>query len=184
MPRAAQSIRHRPTIAMSVDSQPATALLRWHPLAPRARLAFALVGAFGAGLPLLVAGTIAGVAAWGASAPWLVLALAVALLAGAGAAGAALGVLRHRHTSYRLDDDGLRIRRGRWWQSETLVPRSRVQHLDLERGPIERRLNLATLVVHTAGTRSSAIKLAGLASADADALRDALVLRGSGDDAV
>jgi membrane protein YdbS with pleckstrin-like domain len=56
-----------------------------------------------------------------------------------------------------------------------LVPRSRVQHLDIERGPIERQYGLATLVVHTAGTRQHAMRIAGLPDADAVALRDALV---------
>ena len=56
-----------------------------------------------------------------------------------------------------------------------LVPRTRVQHLDIERGPIERHYELASLVVHTAGTRQHALRIAGLPDADAVALRDALV---------
>jgi membrane protein YdbS with pleckstrin-like domain len=55
------------------------------------------------------------------------------------------------------------------------VPRSRVQHLDIERGPIERHFGLATLILHTAGTRRQAIRQSGLPDADAVALRDALV---------
>jgi hypothetical protein len=69
----------------------------------------------------------------------------------------------------------LRVRRGWLWRTELLVPRSRVQHLDIERGPIERRFNLATLVVHTAGTRTQALRQAGLAEPDAVALRNALI---------
>ena len=47
--------------------------------------------------------------------------------------------------------------------------------LDLERGPIERRFGLATLVVHTAGTRMNALRQHGFLDADAVALRDALL---------
>jgi membrane protein YdbS with pleckstrin-like domain len=50
-----------------------------------------------------------------------------------------------------------------------------VQHLDIERGPIERRFGLATLVVHTAGTRLNAVRQPGFDEAAATRLRDALV---------
>lgn len=53
--------------------------------------------------------------------------------------------------------------------------RARVQHLDIERGPIERRYGLATLVVHTAGTRLSAVRQPGFDEDSANRLRDALV---------
>ena len=67
------------------------------------------------------------------------------------------------------------MRRGIVWHKEVLVPRSRVQHLDLERGPIERHFGLATLVVHTAGTRVHALRQSGFLDDDAVALRDALL---------
>lgn len=80
-----------------------------------------------------------------------------------------------RNTRWRLDEDGLRVRRGRFWRHEVLVPRTRVQHLDVERGPIERRYGLATLIVHTAGTRLNALRQPGFDESTAAALRDALV---------
>ena len=85
--------------------------------------------------------------------------------------GGTLGLRRHRRIGWKLDDDGFATRRGGLWRSETLVPVSRVQHLDLERGPLERQLGLATLVVHTAGTRMAAVRLPLLALEDAEALR-------------
>ena len=60
------------------------------------------------------------------------------------------------------------------WQLETRIPISRVQHLDLRRGPLERRAGLATLIVHTAGTRMSAVTVSGLDEVDAERLRDTL----------
>jgi membrane protein YdbS with pleckstrin-like domain len=89
--------------------------------------------------------------------------------------GAWIAYRRWASTAWRLDARGLHVRRGRMFQREVLVPRSRVQHLDLERGPIERHYGLATIVVHTAGTRLQALRQSGLAEADAVALRDALV---------
>ena len=103
-----------------------------------------------------------------------VLLLPVLALAGV-AFGAWLGLRRWATTAWRLDARGLQVKRGRMFQREVLVPRSRVQHLDLERGPIERHYGLATIVVHTAGSRLQALRQSGLAEADAVALRDALV---------
>lgn len=88
--------------------------------------------------------------------------------------GAQLGWKRHRRTRWRLDEDGFALQRGRLWQTETRVPASRVQHLDLKRGPLERASKLATLVIHTAGTRMAAVNVSGLDDADAEALRDRL----------
>lgn len=81
---------------------------------------------------------------------------------------------RQRLTFWRLDDQGLAIQRGHLWQSDTRVPISRVQHLDLRRGPLQRAANLATLVVHTAGSHFNTVALAGLDSQDAERLRDRL----------
>lgn len=100
------------------------------------------------------------------------------------ALGAFIGRLRHRRIGWKLDRDGFATRRGGLWRTETLVPVSRVQHLDLERGPLERRLGLATLVVHTAGTRMAAVKLPLLALADAEALRAHLARQVEADDAL
>lgn len=98
--------------------------------------------------------------------------------------GMLVGFLRHRRIGWKLDEDGFATRRGGLWRSETLVPVSRVQHLDLERGPLERQLGLATLVVHTAGTRMAAVKLPLLALADAEALRAHLAHQVETDDAL
>ncbi|MFN3964953.1 PH domain-containing protein [Silanimonas lenta] len=147
----------------------------WRPLPPEALSSFRLASLLGAGLLGLAAGTGAALLA-ATTLSW-----AAAAIAGPGTLLLALGLgwwragLAWRHTRWWLDGDGLRVRRGRFWRREVLVPRARVQHLDIERGPIERHLGLATLVVHTAGTRLNALRQPGLAEADAEALRDALV---------
>lgn len=96
--------------------------------------------------------------------------------------GAIYGRARAKRVRWRLDRRGLQVSRGLIWQGEVLVPRSRVQHLDIERGPIERRFGLASLVVHTAGTRLSALRQGGFLDADAVALRDALLPEAGDDD--
>jgi membrane protein YdbS with pleckstrin-like domain len=144
----------------------------WQSLPEAARRVFSIVGGLSA-LPVglgLVVPTFALVPGWPAR-----IAAALVVIAGTVAVGAALGRVRWSRTGWRLDSRGLQVRRGLLWRSEVLVPRSRVQHLDLERGPIERRHGLATLVVHTAGTRLYALRQSGFVDADAVALRDALL---------
>lgn len=99
--------------------------------------------------------------------------IAVGALLIATALGAWIGA-RLRHQRWKLDAEGLWLRTGRLWWRETRVPASRVQHVDLKHGPLERRFKLATLVVHTAAVHLSGITVRGLGEADAQRLRDAL----------
>lgn len=91
--------------------------------------------------------------------------------------------LAYRHTHYIVSPQGIEIRRGVIWRSVTNVPRSRIQHTDVTQGPIMRRYNLATLVMHTAGTQYAIVTLPGLSHEVAIRLRDFLI-RGSETDAV
>ncbi|WP_460455479.1 PH domain-containing protein [Arenimonas alkanexedens] len=151
----------------------------WQPLPPAA-ITVATIGGSLVAIPFCFAAGAVGIAfldGWLARVgAGLALFLVVAVL------GALLGRARARRTQWQLDARGLQVRRGLIWKHELLVPRSRVQHLDIERGPIERRAGLATLVVHTAGTRMHALRQPGLRDADAMALRDALLPEADRDD--
>lgn len=92
--------------------------------------------------------------------------------------------LQHRHTRYRVTPIGLEIRRGVIWRRITDVPLSRVQHTDVQQGPIQRHFGVATLIVHTAGTTAASVSLGGLSHEDALRIRDFLVQKSSGDDGV
>ncbi len=145
----------------------------WQPLPDVARRVATIAGALYA-LPVAIGlGVLASILF--ASGRTLLAALAIVLLAGVAIAFVVFARARCRRTRWRLDDRGLQVSRGLIWHSEVLVPRSRVQHLDIERGPIERRFGLATLIAHTAGTRLHALRQSGFRDADAVALRDALL---------
>jgi membrane protein YdbS with pleckstrin-like domain len=79
---------------------------------------------------------------------------------------------RYRAWAYRMDEDELRIHSGLLVRSATIVPFGRVQHTDIVRGPLQRLCGLASLVLHTAGTRSAATVLPGLDSEEAERMRD------------
>ncbi|TKR30438.1 hypothetical protein FCE95_09955 [Luteimonas gilva] len=151
----------------------------WQPLPPRALNLFVLVNvltgaviALGALIPIGLLMPSRGLA----------LAAALAVLVALPSLGLWLARKQYRYTRWKLDADGFALRRGNLWRSETRVPASRVQHLDLKHGPLERRYKLATLVVHTAGTRDSAVSLTGLDEDDAALLRDRLALQIDDDD--
>ena len=76
---------------------------------------------------------------------------------------------------YWLQTEGLFISKGVFWHSLTLIPKNRVQHIDITSGPLDRRYDLAKLVVNTAGTRNASVSLPGLIQAEAVALRRQLL---------
>lgn len=73
---------------------------------------------------------------------------------------------------YSLAGERLRVVRGVMFHSDTVVPFGRVQHIDVDQGPLERAFHLATLTVHTAGNHNASVSLPGLAHEDALAMRE------------
>jgi len=117
---------------------------------------------------------------------WIELLLAPAWLAvtiGLAWTSYAWPALEYRHTSYVLDEYGIEICAGVVWRAVLSVPRSRVQHIDVSQGPLERLYGLGRLVIYTAGTDHSRVELPGLAYDVAFALRNHLLPLGQ-DDAV
>ena len=104
-------------------------------------------------------------------------AIALCLIIVAVCVGFWLAWRRYRYTFWRYDGHEFRLRTGRAWQSETCVPGSRVQHLDIKHGPLERHRRLSTLIIHTAGMRHSEIAVNGLDHDVAERLRDALAVQ-------
>ena len=88
---------------------------------------------------------------------------------------------RYRNWGYRIDDKVLETRSGKMFQVLRLLPLNRLQHVDLQRGPVERMYGLARLQLHTAGTHEATITIPGLAADVATQLRDQLVARGGED---
>jgi membrane protein YdbS with pleckstrin-like domain len=126
----------------------------------------ALVG--GAAVPVLVADLPGFVDASLMVAP----AIVAALVAGFNYAWPAIS---HRHKSYTVNAASIEIRSGVVWRKVISVPRTRVQHTDVSQGPLERRFDLGTLVIYTAGTEHSKIDLRGLAHDRASMIRDHLL---------
>ncbi|WP_223787547.1 PH domain-containing protein [Marinicella meishanensis] len=90
----------------------------------------------------------------------------------------------YKRYRYALKTVGLGIKKGVFWQQHAMIPRNRVQHIDITTGPIERRYDLSKLVVHTAGTSNASVTLPGLLHDDAVALRQELINSNQNEDTV
>jgi uncharacterized protein len=140
-----------------------------HRLDPRARTLWQLDGILTAGPVLLVA----------LGATWLILWLEwprlLALLVPAGALLLALllvlvlPVLRWHYWRYAIGDEEIDLQHGIVTITRTLVPVARIQHVDTQRGPLQRLFGLASVVLYTA---AGSVEIPALAVDDAMALRD------------
>lgn len=81
---------------------------------------------------------------------------------------------RYRTRFYAIDDEQLRVVRGLLFRADTVVPFGRVQHIDLNRDPVERYYGLSTLTVHTAGSHNASVRLPGLEDEEARAMRETI----------
>lgn len=83
-------------------------------------------------------------------------------------------LVHYRVWRFEIQDDALYLERGVITRVKTAVPFVRVQHVDTQRGPVERLLGLASVVVYTAGSRGADVTIPGLRPERASALHDRL----------
>ena len=124
------------------------------------------------GVPALVAAAAAGVLVHPLAA------LAV-LLIGALLLALALSAVQRRFAAwgYAEREDDLLLRRGVLVQRTSVVPYGRMQYVDVTAGPLDRRLGLAKVVLHTAAAATDAA-IPGLTTTEAARLRDRLAALG------
>lgn len=72
---------------------------------------------------------------------------------------------------YQLRERDLHYRHGVIWRAVTSLPYGRIQHVELESGPLERFFKMATLKFYTAGGGSADMKIPGLPFATASKIR-------------
>ena len=84
-------------------------------------------------------------------------------------------IARYRNWAWELDSTELIIDRGVVFKLTRVVPRVRVQHVDISSGPIDRFFGLRQISIYTAGTREADARLPGLTASTAEELRRALI---------
>ncbi len=144
--------------------------LQWHPVSPRLRLARHVVLAAFLGAPAVVlTGAAVALGGWA----WIpAAALGVLLL------WTALLVPRQvRALGYAERDADLLVRKGVMFRSLVVVPYGRMQFVDVQAGPLARKVGIAQVQLHTASPGTDA-SIPGLPPDEAARLRDRLAALG------
>ena len=142
----------------------------WRHVSPRLATARLLVLAVFLVPVLLVLVALAGLVWTGF---WIGAAVVAALLA----LGAFLISRQVPAITWAEGAEELVVRKGRMFRTLVSVPYGRLQYVDVQSGPLERRFDMATVELHTASPQSGG-QIPGLPTAEAEALRERLAARG------
>jgi uncharacterized protein len=133
-----------------------------------------VLGALAWAVPVGIGSVVGGAALMGSDAPgvlgWLAWLLAVAVVV---AGGMAEPLVRWRSWRYEVRDEEIDLLRGVLVVRRTLIPMTRVQHVDTQRTPLSDLFELRSVTVHTAAGSHS---VPALRPAEAAAIRDRIAL--------
>jgi uncharacterized protein len=133
-----------------------------------------VLGALAWAVPVGIGLVVGGSALAGSDAPGALAWLAWALAAGVVAAGGlALPLLRWQRWRYEVRDEEIDLLRGAVVVTRTLIPMTRVQHVDTQRTPLRDLFDLRAVTVHTAADSHA---IPALRPGDAAAIRDRIAL--------
>jgi uncharacterized protein len=133
-----------------------------------------VLGALVWAVPVGIGCVVGGGALAGSDAPgllaWLAWALAVGVVA---IGGVAAPLLRWRTWRYEVRDEEIDLLRGAVVVRRTLIPMTRVQHVDTQRSPLSDLFELRSVTAHTAAGSHS---IPALRPGDAAAIRDRIAV--------
>lgn len=86
-------------------------------------------------------------------------------------------ILGFKKKSYAIRQRDIIYQSGLVFHSKTVIPFNRVQHCEVEQGPVERYFNLAELKIFTAGGHKSDLSIPGLKPDTANRLKDFIILK-------
>lgn len=152
---------------IDLESLPGVDRLEWQSLHPafkrRLRVHMAIVLLIVA-VAFAIPTFIPGVPAFVIVVLWLMFIIVTAILM----VWPALAVPRR---GYVLRDKDIVFRSGVVWRSVTAIPFNRIQHVETSSDPLDRKFDLATLQLFTAGGSSGDLKINGLEKNTAEQLR-------------
>jgi|CXWL01.1.fsa_nt_gi membrane protein YdbS with pleckstrin-like domain len=80
-----------------------------------------------------------------------------------------------KNWTYEVRENDVVLSWGVLWQTRRHVARDRIQHLDINSGPLDRRFGLVQVGVFTAGALGTVGVIPGLTNAEAEDLRDMIL---------
>jgi membrane protein YdbS with pleckstrin-like domain len=149
------------------ESLPSVDSVQWQardPAYKRLRQLQASLAVLGSAIPLAAISYFVGLDLWQAIliwVPWAVLSTSVLCWPG----------LSLPKRGYAVRDRDILFRHGVIWRSVTAIPFNRIQHVETSSTPFDRKFELATLQLFTAGGSSGDLKIDGLADRTAEQLR-------------
>ena len=78
---------------------------------------------------------------------------------------------------YAVRDKDIIYNSGVFWRTVTAIPFNRIQHVEKSSTPLDRRFNIATLQLFTAGGSGGDLKIYGLSAETAESLRTFILNR-------
>ncbi len=78
----------------------------------------------------------------------------------------------YRKRSYALREKDITYKKGWIFRTILTIPFNRIQHTEVSQGPLERKYELCTLKIYTAGGATSDLSIPGLEQDEAQQLRD------------
>lgn len=82
--------------------------------------------------------------------------------------------LAYKYWWFDVKDNEIYIERGILTRIRTVVPYSKIQHIDVQQSILDRLFHLSKLILYTAGTRGADVIIPGLPIDYAEQLRDSL----------
>ncbi len=166
-------------IQISAEQLPRTGSVDWQPMDPGLRRQQSLVGA------IMAAVLIAGYAfTWSLTAATLRANNAVFPLLGIGGLIPLISVwlvawpfVSVPRMGFAVRDKDVLYRSGVLWQQVTAIPYNRIQHVEKDTGPLDRRFRIANLKVFTAGGAGGDLRISGLSEETAEGLRAHILKR-------
>ena len=87
---------------------------------------------------------------------------------------------RYEQLSFQVDDERLVLQDGVLFRQQQVIPISRMQHVDIEHGPLQRMFGITSLAVFTAGGMAATVRIPGLTPERAAELRQHVLARRDG----
>lgn len=78
-------------------------------------------------------------------------------------------IIIQKHWRYGIDENFVRLKHGKFFQTDTVIPMTKIQYVEAEQGPILRRFGLYSLTI---GTMRSAHEIPALPEQEAFEIRD------------
>lgn len=102
------------------------------------------------------------------------------LIAGEMAVFSLLAFIEYKAFGFRgyvLRNHDILFRDGWLWKSWTVIPFNRIQHMEINQGPLDRLFELATLQLFTAGGAASDLEIGGLNPEKAAAIKEFITIQ-------